>query len=146
MGKFLPSYSNLSRLYEYDDKSLRRVYWRISVKIFVSATEFCRRNMSAHKKIKSDRICATCRPDKILLQKKRFFHKNSPVHTKWFVAATCGRNVLLAGLFYFAKRNEAKWVLVRSIKWEVTRLFEILIILLVGTICPICFRRNGHIC
>ena len=24
-----------------------------------------------------------------LLQKKRFFHKNSPVHTKWCVAVTC---------------------------------------------------------
>ena len=39
------------------DKSLR-VYWRIFVKIFVSATEFCRSNTL--QKIKSDRICATC--------------------------------------------------------------------------------------
>ena len=34
------------------------VNWRILVKIFVSATEFCRSNVS--QKIKSDRICATC--------------------------------------------------------------------------------------
>ena len=39
------------------DKSLR-VCWRIFVKIFVSATEFCRSNTL--QKIKSDRICATC--------------------------------------------------------------------------------------
>ena len=73
------------------DKSLRHVYWRIFVKIFISATEFCRCKMSAHQKIKSDRICATCRGDKILLQKERFFHKNSP----GFVFAMCRRNVLL---------------------------------------------------
>ena len=34
------------------------VNWRILVKIFVSATEFCCSNVS--QKIKSDRICATC--------------------------------------------------------------------------------------
>ena len=51
------------------DKSLC-VYWRICVKMFVSATEFCRSNML--QKIKSDRIYATCRGDKILLQRQRF--------------------------------------------------------------------------
>ena len=45
-----------------------------------SATEFCRSNML--QKIKSDRICVTCRGNKILLQRQRFFHKISPVHTK----------------------------------------------------------------
>ena len=40
------------------------------VKIFVSATEFCRSNML--QKIKSDRICVTCRGDKILLQRQKF--------------------------------------------------------------------------
>ena len=54
------------------DKPLH-VYWRIFVKIFVSATEFCHSNML--QKIKSDRICATCRRDKILLQGQRFFSK-----------------------------------------------------------------------
>ena len=48
------------------DKSLR-MYWRIFVKIFVSATEFCRSDML--QKIKSDRICAICRGDKLLLQR-----------------------------------------------------------------------------
>ena len=61
------------------------------VKIFaVSATEFCRGNMSAHNWIiKSDRICANP------VAEKKIFHKNSPVHTKRFVAAMCRRNVLL---------------------------------------------------
>ena len=36
--------------------------------------------MSARKKIKSDRICATCRGDKILLQKKNFSQKFSSTH------------------------------------------------------------------
>ena len=69
------------------------------VKIFVSATEFYRRNMS--QKIKSDRIFATYCGDKILLRGRRFSRKkiqkkkNSPVHTKRFVAAMCRRNVLL---------------------------------------------------
>ena len=62
------------------------------MKIFVSATEFCHSNML--QKIKSDRICATCRGDKILLQEQRFY-KISPVHTKRFVAAMCRRNMLL---------------------------------------------------
>ena len=61
------------------DKSLR-VCWRIFVKIFLSATEFCRCNKS--QKIKSDCICATCCGDKD-------FHKNSPLHTERFAAATC---------------------------------------------------------
>ena len=75
----------------HSNKSLR-VYWRIFVKIFVSAREFCHSNML--QKIKSDRICATCRGDKNLLQGQRFY-KISPVHTKQFVAAMCRRNMLL---------------------------------------------------
>ena len=67
------------------DKSLR-VYWRVFVKVFLSATEFCRSNML--QKIKSDRICATYRGDKILLQRQRF-SQISPVHSKRCVAATC---------------------------------------------------------
>ena len=73
------------------DKSLR-VYLRIFVKIVVSATEFCRSNML--QKIKSDRICVTCRGNKILLQRQRFFHKISPVHPKWFVSMMCCHNML----------------------------------------------------
>ena len=52
------------------NKSLR-VYWRIFVKIFVAVTEFCCRNKSHN------------------------FPKNSPVHTKRFVVATCRLTVLL---------------------------------------------------
>ena len=59
------------------DKSLR-VYWRIFVKIFVSAKEFCRSNML--QKIKSDRIYATCCGDKILLQRQRFSQNFSRTH------------------------------------------------------------------
>ena len=58
-----------------------------------SATEFCRSNMV--QKIKSDRICVTCRCNKILLQRQRFFHKISPVRTKWFVSTMCCHNMLL---------------------------------------------------
>ena len=54
------------------DKSLR-VYWIIFVKLFVSATEFCRCNTS--QKIKSDWSCATCWGDKFLLQRQRFSQK-----------------------------------------------------------------------
>ena len=57
-----------------------------------SATEFCRSNML--QKIKSDRICVTCRGNKILLQRQRFFHKISPVHPKWFVSMMCCHNML----------------------------------------------------
>ena len=79
------------------------------VKIFVSATEFYRRNMS--QKIKSDRIFATYCGDKILLRRQRFSQKFSsthgaicrrnvllqlvarPVHTEWSVASTCCCNL-----------------------------------------------------
>ena len=55
------------------------------MKIFVSATEFCRSDML--QKIKSDRICATCRGDKLLLQRHdAICHCDvSPL----LVAATC---------------------------------------------------------
>ena len=43
-----------------------------------SATEFCRSNML--QKIKSDRICATCRGDKILLQRQRFSQNFCSTH------------------------------------------------------------------
>ena len=76
------------------DKSFR-VYLRIFVKIVVSATEFCRSNML--QKIKSDRICATCRGDKILLQRQRFSQNFCSTHeaicrcdvSPRLVAATC---------------------------------------------------------
>ena len=55
------------------------------VKIFVAATEFCRRN-------KSHRFCliwffATCCSDKFCCRNKDF-HKHSPEHTKRFVAVS----------------------------------------------------------
>ena len=59
---------------------------RIFVKIFVSATEFCRRNKT--RKIKSDWICATCCGDKILLQRQRFSENFSSTHE-----AICRRDV-----------------------------------------------------
>ena len=57
---------------------LLRVYWRIFVKIFVTATEFCRSNMLP--KIKSDRICETCCGDKILFQRQIFSQNFSSTH------------------------------------------------------------------
>lgn len=62
------------------------VYWRISAKIFVSATEVCCRKM-LHKfnlidSVRLDAMTKFCCGDKK-------FCKNSKVHTKWFVAATC---------------------------------------------------------
>ena len=60
------------------DKSLR-VYWRIFVKIIISAYhEFCRSNML--QKIKLDRICATWGGNKILLQRQRFLQNFSSTH------------------------------------------------------------------
>ena len=55
------------------------------MKIFVSATEFCRSDML--QKIKSDRICATCRGNKLLLQRHDAICRCdvSPL----LVAATC---------------------------------------------------------
>ena len=74
------------------DKSLR-VYWRIFVKIIISAYhEFSRSNML--QKIKLDRICATWRGNKILLQRQRFY-KISPVHKKQLVTAMCHLNMSL---------------------------------------------------
>ena len=73
------------------DKSLH-VYWRIFVKIFVAATEF---------------VAPTSCTDSVwfdflqLVAAKKFFcgdknfHKNSPVHTKRFGAATCRLTLLL---------------------------------------------------
>ena len=58
---------------------------------------FLRKSLSPQhvaKKIKSDRICATCCRDKILLQRK-FFTKKSPVHTKPLVPAIRRRNLLV---------------------------------------------------
>ena len=55
-------------------------------RIFVSAIEFC--HISKLHKIKTDRICATCRRDKIMLLRQRF-PQNYPVHMKWFEAASC---------------------------------------------------------
>ena len=60
------------------------------VKIFVSATEFCRRD-------KSHKFCPIwffVAATKFCFREKDF-HKNSPVHTERFVAAMCRRNMLL---------------------------------------------------
>ena len=68
------------------------MYWRNFVKIFVSAKHF---------------VAATSRTNSVwfdFLQhvaatkfccKDKDFHKNSPVHTKTFVAATCRRDMFL---------------------------------------------------
>ena len=55
------------------------------MKIFGSATEFCRSDIL--QKIKSDRICAACRGDKLLLQRQDAICRCdvSPL----LVAATC---------------------------------------------------------
>ena len=67
------------------DKSLR-VYWRIFVKIFVAATEFCRRNKS--HRFSLIWFFATCCSDKILLRRQRFLQKFSCTHE-----AICRRDV-----------------------------------------------------
>ena len=67
----------MSRRHVVATKSMR-VYRRIFVKIFVSATEFCRSNML--QKFKSNRICANCCGDKILLQRQIFSQKFSSTH------------------------------------------------------------------
>ena len=76
-----------------DDTSLR-VYWRIFVKIFVSATEFCRSDTL--QKIKSDRICATCRGNKILLQRHEAISRCdvSPQHVAATSRRTCTHGVI----------------------------------------------------
>ena len=84
------SCTNTSRRHISSDKSLP-AYWRIFVKIFVAAKEFCRRNKS-HKFsliwfLRLVAVTKFCCEDKD-------FHKTS-VHTKRFVAATCRLTVLL---------------------------------------------------
>ena len=84
------------------DKSVH-MYWRISVKIFVSSTEFCRSNMS--QKIKSENLCDSTR-QQILLQRQRFSQKFPSTHeaicrcdvSPQRVAATtnCSRPTLIA--------------------------------------------------
>ena len=59
------------------DKSLR-VYWRIFVKIFVAATEFCRHNKS--HRFSLIWFFATCCRDKILSRRLRFSQKFSSTH------------------------------------------------------------------
>ena len=54
------------------------MYWRIFVKIFVSATELCHSNML--QKIKSDRICVTFHSNKILLQRQGLSQNFSSTH------------------------------------------------------------------
>ena len=81
-----------------------RVYWRIFVKIFVSATEFCRCS-------KSQKFCliwffATCCCDLIPLRRQRFSPKN-PVHTKRFVSAICRRDLLLENSVSFSLERKA---------------------------------------
>ena len=58
------------------------------MKIFVSATEFCRSNML--QKFKSNRICANCCGDKILLQRQIFSQKFSSTHE-----AICRRDMFV---------------------------------------------------
>ena len=75
----------------------RLVYWRIYVKIYVSATEFCRRN-------KSQKFCLAGLIFFVHVAAANFccgdkdFYKNSPVHPKRLmllrrVAATCCCNL-----------------------------------------------------
>ena len=76
----------------HSNKSLC-VYWRISAKIFVSATYriLLPQNVAQINLIDSVRLDAMtkfCCGDKD-------FCKNSPVHAKWFVTATCCHVLLL---------------------------------------------------
>ena len=64
------------------------VQWRIFVKIFVSATEFCHRNKS--NKFSLIWFCETSCRDKILLWRQRFSQKFSSTNK-----AICPCNVLL---------------------------------------------------
>ena len=76
---------------------LLRVYWRIFVKIFVSATKFCRRSML--QKIKSVRICMwdlLRRQSSSSSVVETKISRNSPVHTKRFVAGMCRPNRVAA--------------------------------------------------
>ena len=76
------------------DKPLRVYRW-IHMQIFVSATEFCRRNKS--HKFSLIWFRATCCGDKILLRRQRFSQKFSSTHegicrfdlSSQHVAATC---------------------------------------------------------
>ena len=74
------------------DKSLR-VYGRVFVKIFVSATGFCSRN-KAHK------FCliwfsVTCCGDKIMLQRRRFSQNSSSRHEAICTEHRCDANFVL---------------------------------------------------
>ena len=64
---------------QHDAATNRSVYWRIFEKIFVFATESCRRNMTQKKSNQTEfvRLAATT---KILLQIQRFSQKFSSTH------------------------------------------------------------------
>ena len=64
------------------------VYWKISVKIFVSATGFCRRTKSQILLRNTRRDLSLRRVAQLLLQLVAW-----PVHTEWSVAATCCSNL-----------------------------------------------------
>ena len=86
------------------DKSLR-VYWRIFVKIIISAYhEFCRSNML--QKIKLDRICATWRGNKILLQRQRFLQNFSSTHK-----AICHCDVSPQHVAATSRQTRTRWVI-----------------------------------
>ena len=72
-------------------------------KMYVAATEFCRRNKS--HRFSLIWFFATCGSDKIPLRRQRF-SQNSPVHTKRFVAATCRLTVLLQ---FVARSAHMEW-------------------------------------
>ena len=62
------------------------------MKIFVSATEFCRSNML--QKFNQTEFVQIVAATKFCC-KDKYFHKNSPVHTKRFVAAMCRRDMFV---------------------------------------------------
>ena len=64
------------------------------MKIFVSVTEFCRRN-KLHKFCLISLIFCNKLGQQNSVAETKDFHKNSPVHTEQFVAATCHCDMLL---------------------------------------------------
>ena len=62
------------------------------MKVFVSTTEFCRCKMLQKNQIRQNLCNLLRRQNSVAVSK--IFHKNSPVHTKRFVTASCRCNVL----------------------------------------------------
>ena len=91
------------------DKSLR-VYWRIFVKIFVSATEFCRRNKS--QKLSDLIFCAMLLRENSIAETKIFTHRKKSIYTRSDlslrnVAATCCCNLDYEKSLTFPERAKA---------------------------------------